>query len=202
MDARVASSGGETAPGDLTEDSLRAAAEPRRRPHDCIHALDHLSSGHRKRARRKRGAAPETKSDRGPEEQPVRVAALRSRAGALARDVEILDVEAQHLVGACRRLVQQPRQRALAQRDVTTFPRPLEARQRVAARLVVVFRTPVQDDVAVDVQGPQLEPLGKDCPHTRTKIDTRYPGVPCQDDYVFVASSRGETAAVCGVQSD
>ena len=34
--------------------------------------------------------------------------------------------------------------------------------------------------------GPQLEPLGKDCPHIRTKVDTRYPGVPCQDDYVFV----------------
>ena len=50
--------------------------------------------------------------------------------------------------------------------------------------------------------GPQLEPLGKDCPHTRTKVDTRYPGVPCQDDDVFVPSSRGETAAVCGVQSD
>ena len=48
------------------------------------------------------------KSDRGPEEQPVRVAALRSRAGALAGDVEILDVQAQHLVGACRRLVKQP----------------------------------------------------------------------------------------------
>jgi hypothetical protein len=52
-------------------------------------------------------------------------------------------------------------QRALAQRDVATFPRP-------------------------------LEPLGKDCPYTRTKVDTRYPGVPCQDDYVFVPSSRGE----------
>ena len=47
--------------------------------------------------------------------------------------------------------------------------------------------------------GPQLEPLGKDCPHTRTKLDTRYPSVPCQDDDVFVPSSRGETAAVCGV---
>ena len=22
--------------------------------------------------------------------------------------------------------------------------------------------------------GPQLEPLGTDCPHTRTKVDTRY----------------------------
>ena len=50
--------------------------------------------------------------------------------------------------------------------------------------------------------GPQLEPLGTDCPHTRTKVDTRYPGVPCQDDDVFVPSSRRETAAVCGVQSD
>jgi hypothetical protein len=48
----------------------------------------------------------------------------------------------------------------------------------------------------------QLEPLGKDCPRTRTKVDTRYPGVPCQDDEVFVPSSRGETVAVCGVQSD
>ena len=48
----------------------------------------------------------------------------------------------------------------------------------------------------------QLEPLGKDCPHTWTKVDTRYPGVPFQDDDVFVPSSRGETAAVCGVQSD
>ena len=50
--------------------------------------------------------------------------------------------------------------------------------------------------------GPQLEPLWKDCPRTRTKADTRYPGVPCQDDDVSVLSSRGETAAVCGVQSD
>lgn len=44
--------------------------------------------------------------------------------------------------------------------------------------------------------GPQLEPLGKDCPRTWTKVDTR------QDDDVFVPSSRRETAAVCGVQSD
>ena len=43
--------------------------------------------------------------------------------------------------------------------------------------------------------GPQLEPLGKDCRRTRTNVDTRYPGVPCQDDDVFVPSSRGETAA-------
>lgn len=30
--------------------------------------------------------------------------------------------------------------------------------------------------------GPQLEPLGNDCPHARTKVDTRYPGVPRQDE--------------------
>ncbi|HET7047756.1 MAG TPA: hypothetical protein VFI54_05750 [Solirubrobacteraceae bacterium] len=66
----------------------------------------------------------------------------------------------------------------------------------------MVLRTPVQDDVAVDFQGPQLEPLGKNCPHTGTKVETPHPGVPWQDDYVFVPSSRRETAAVCGVQSD
>jgi hypothetical protein len=107
------------------------------------------------------------KSDRGPEEQPVRVAALRSRAGALAGDVEILDVQAQHLVGACRRLVQQPPQRALAQREVATFPRPLEARQRDAARLVVLLRTPVQDDVAVDVQQPVALAAAREGPDRR-----------------------------------
>lgn len=62
----------------------------------------------------------------GPEEQLVRVAALRSRAGTLACDVDLLDVQAQHLVCARRRLKQQPPQRALAQRDVVTFPQPLE----------------------------------------------------------------------------
>jgi hypothetical protein len=41
MDARVASSGRETAAGDPTEDSARAQQNQGRRPHDCIHVLDH-----------------------------------------------------------------------------------------------------------------------------------------------------------------
>ena len=42
-------------------------------------------------------------------------------------------------MGACRRLVQQPPQRALAQRDVATFPRPLEARQSGMLRVWSCF---------------------------------------------------------------
>ena len=56
------------------------------------------------------------------EEQPVDVAALGARAGALGGDVEILDVQAQDLVGAGGGLVEQPPQRAFAQVDVAALP--------------------------------------------------------------------------------
>ena len=67
------------------------------------------------------------------EEQPVDAAALRARPCALGRDVEILDVEAQNLVGAGGGLVEQPPQRAFAQVGVAALPQPLEARERDAA---------------------------------------------------------------------
>ena len=45
--------------------------------------------------------------------------------------------------------------------------------------------------------GPQLEPLGEDCPRTRTKVDTRYPVFPCQDDDVFVSLALAERLRRC-----
>jgi hypothetical protein len=72
-------------------------------------------------------------------EQPVDVAALRARPGALGGDVEILDIEAQDLVGASSGLIEQPPQRALTQVDVAALPQPLEARERDAAGVVVLL---------------------------------------------------------------
>jgi hypothetical protein len=73
-------------------------------------------------------------------------------AGALAGEVEILDVEAQDLVGASSGLVEQPPQRAFAQVDVAALPQPLEARERDAAGVVVFLGTALQIDAAVDRQ--------------------------------------------------
>ncbi|MGH2918992.1 MAG: hypothetical protein ACRDLS_10410 [Solirubrobacteraceae bacterium] len=69
----------------------------------------------------------------GAEEQPVDVAALEACTGAFGGDVEVLDVQAQDLVGAGGGLVEQPPQGAFAQVDVAALPQVLEARERDAA---------------------------------------------------------------------
>ena len=51
---------------------------------------------------------------------------LGDRAGALVLEVEIFDVQRQHLASPRRSLVQQPPQRLLAHRDVVATPQPLE----------------------------------------------------------------------------
>lgn len=39
--------------------------------------------------------------------------------------------------------------------------------------------------------------LGEDCPHTWTKLDPRYPGVPYQDDYLFASPALAERLRRC-----
>ncbi|MCA1700992.1 MAG: hypothetical protein LC790_19685, partial [Actinobacteria bacterium] len=70
------------------------------------------------------------------EEQPVDFGA---GAGTLGGDVEVLDVQAQDLVGARGGLVEQPPQRAFAQVDVAALPEALEARERDAADVFVLL---------------------------------------------------------------
>ena len=84
-----------------------------------------------------------------------------------ARDGEILDVQAQHFVGACRGLVQQPPRRALAQRDVAALPQPLEACHRDAARVVVLLGAPVEGDLAVDLQQASALAVAREGTHGR-----------------------------------
>jgi hypothetical protein len=72
----------------------------------------------------------------------------------LAGDVEVLDLEAQDLVGAGGGLVEQPPQGAFAQVDVAALPQPLEARERDAAGVVVLLGAALQIDVAVDLEDP------------------------------------------------
>jgi hypothetical protein len=39
--------------------------------------------------------------------------------------------------------------------------------------------------------------LGEDCPHTWTKVDPRYPGIPYQDDYLFASPAMAEGLLRC-----
>ena len=78
----------------------------------------------------------------------------------LTGDVEILDVEAQDLVGASGGLVEQPPQGAFAQVDVAALPEPLEARERNAAGVVVLFGAALQLEIAVDVEDPSALAVG------------------------------------------
>jgi hypothetical protein len=94
------------------------------------------------------------------EEQPVGVAALGTCAGALGGDVDVLDVQAQDLVGAGGGFVKQPPECAFAQLDVAALPEPLEARERDAAGVVVLLGATLQLDVAVDREGPGALAVG------------------------------------------
>ena len=106
------------------------------------------------------------------EERPVDVAALGACAGAPGGDVEVLDVQAQDLVGAGGGLVEQPPQRALAQVDVAALPQPLEARHGDAAGVVVLLSAARQLDVAGDREDPGARAVG------RKRTDGRDVAVP------------------------
>ena len=68
--------------------------------------------------------------------QPLDIAGLGPHASALVLQLEILDVQRQHLPGPRRGLIQQPPQRLLAHRDVITTPEPLELHERDRPRPV------------------------------------------------------------------
>jgi hypothetical protein len=76
--------------------------------------------------------------------------------------VEVLDVQAQDLVGAGGGLVEQPPQRAFAQVDVPALPQPLEARERDAAGVVVLLGAAPQLDVAVDREDPGARAVARE----------------------------------------
>jgi hypothetical protein len=62
--------------------------------------------------------------------QPLDIAALGAHASALVLQLQVLDVQRQHLPGPRRGLIQQPPQRLLAHGNVITAPEPLELRKR------------------------------------------------------------------------
>jgi hypothetical protein len=95
---------------------------------------------------------------------------------ALGGDVEVLDVEAQDLVGAGGGLVEQPPQGAFAQVDVAALPQPLEARERDAADVVVLLGAALQIDVAVDLEDPGVRAV------VRERSDGRDVAVPVAGD--------------------
>jgi hypothetical protein len=131
------------------------------------------------------------------EEQPVDVAALGTRAGALGGDVEVLDVQAQDLVCTGGSLVEQPPQRAFAQVDIAALPKPLEAGRGDAARVVMLLRPALQLEVAVDRQDPGVRAVA------RGRSDRRQVTIPCRrrrvtpallDDAVQAGAGRGRVA--------
>jgi hypothetical protein len=115
------------------------------------------------------------------EEQPVDITALRACAGALGGDVEVLDVQAQDLVGAGGGLVQHAPERAFAQVDVAALPQPLEARSGDAAGVVVLLGAALEGDVAVDLENPGALAVA------RERADGRDVAVPCRRRCVMPA---------------
>jgi hypothetical protein len=111
-------------------------------------------------------ALPEPKNSRSTSPPFERV---RAR---LAGIVEVLDVEAQDLVGAGGGLVEQPPEGAFAQVDVAALPAQLEARERDAAGVVVLLGAALQIDVAVDLEDPGARAV------VRERSDGRAVAVP------------------------
>jgi len=68
----------------------------------------------------------------------------------------------QDLVGAGGGLVEHAPQRAFAQVDVAALPQPLEARERDAARVVVLLGAALQYEVAVDLQDRRARAVARE----------------------------------------
>jgi hypothetical protein len=138
------------------------------------------------------------------EEQPVDVAALGACAGALGGGVEVLDVEAQDLVGAGGGFVEQPPERAFAQVDVAALPEPFEACDRDAAGVVRLLGSALQLDVAVDPEDPgalavaRERPDGRDVavPRRRRRV------MPALRDDAGEAGAGDRGSAIIGAKSN
>jgi hypothetical protein len=78
--------------------------------------------------------------------EPVTVAALGAHLHALVVEVEVLDVDRQHLAGAGGGLIQQPPQRLLAHCHVVAASKAFQLGQRDSLGAVGGFGAPLEVD--------------------------------------------------------